>query len=98
MLHQRWISCRSSRKSRQNLARCRFAPPPLIAAALSVFPEIEAAQAIRLLRRLSKALGDGEPFKEDFSDYRRADSPSSVSRRSNHAFAACFRSKLWVYR
>lgn len=61
-------------KIRQILARCRFAPPPMIAAALSVFPDTDAGEAVRLLRRLSNALAKAEPFKEDFSDYRHADS------------------------
>jgi hypothetical protein len=61
-------------KVRQKLARCRFAPPALITAALSVFPDTDGAASARLVRRLAKMLGKAEAFREDFSDYRDADS------------------------
>jgi hypothetical protein len=56
------------------LGRCRKPPPALIAAALSVFPEMDADLSRKVLPRLAMAPAKPEDAGDDFQSSREADS------------------------
>jgi hypothetical protein len=56
------------------LMRCRFVPPTLIVSALTIFPDVDSAASLRLLRRLSKSVASAGTLKDELPEYGKTDS------------------------